>query len=73
MPLINKFQINAPNVSVNDDEIIADYTYTYTEVINSGETPSFVPKSKNYSFKTDKHVPKLGYVYTFFIMPSSLN
>lgn len=69
MPLIEKFKVNAPHVSDNGETIIADYTYSFTEVDNSGETPSFIPKSKHYSFKTEKTLPKLGYVFCQFSPP----
>lgn len=60
MPLVERFKVNAPHVHENEDSIIAEYTYTYTEVDNSGDVPKFIPRSKNYVFKTEKKVPKLG-------------
>jgi len=60
MPLIEKFKVNAPHVQENDENIVSEYTYSFTEVNNLGDVPTFTPKSKNYIFKTEKKVPKLG-------------
>lgn len=60
MPLVEKFKVNAPHVHENDDNIVSEYTYSYTEVENTGDAPTFTPKSKNYIFKTEKKLPKLG-------------
>lgn len=60
MPLIEKFKVNAPHVQENDENIVSEYTYNFTEVNNLGDVPTFTPKSKNYIFKTEKKVPKLG-------------
>ena len=63
MPLIEKFKVNAPHVQENDENIVSEYTYNFTEVNNLGDVPTFTPKSKNYIFKTEKKVPKLGYIW----------
>lgn len=62
MPLIQKFEINAPHVQKTDTEIVTDFQYAFTQVDNSGPTPKFVPTNKTYTLKTQTTVPKLGYV-----------
>lgn len=60
MPLIKNFEINSPNVTVTDKEIVTNFDYSYTEVDNSGPKPKFTPTHKVYTIKTETTVPKLG-------------
>jgi hypothetical protein len=61
MPLVRNFVVQSPNVSYTDDSIVSNYTYETTRVDLSAEPARVVPVTKNYKFKTDRKVPKLGY------------
>lgn len=60
MPLFETFKVDSPHVKEDDNTIVAEYEYTFTEVDSSGDVPRFIPKSKKYQFKTEKSIPKLG-------------
>lgn len=61
MPLVKSFVVQSPNVAYTDSEIVADFKYETTRVDISAEPARVVPVSKNYKFKTERKVPKLGY------------
>lgn len=62
---IESFKVESPNVTYTDDEIQSVYSYETTELVhvNRNGTYEWVvkPKTVKYEFKTDIHVPKLGY------------
>ena len=62
---IESFKVESPNVTYTDHEIQSVYSYETTELVhvNRNGTYEWVlkPKTVKYEFKTDIHVPKLGY------------
>lgn len=52
--------INNPNVKVENDVIVSNYTYHTTEVVQENGKIQVTPVEKKYVFKTKKSVPKLG-------------
>ncbi|KAG5245185.1 inositol-3-phosphate synthase [Salix suchowensis] len=61
---IEKFKVESPNVKYTEDEIHSVYNYETTELVHENKNGSYQwtvkPKTVQYEFKTDIHVPKLG-------------
>ena len=58
--LVDSFKVNSPKVVYTDDKIEAKYTYQTTKVeVANGET-TVTPVEQEYTFTTDRRVPKLG-------------
>lgn len=61
--LATSFRVNSPNVKYTDEHIISDFAYKSTKTrIENGELV-VEPTETNYTFKTEKKVPRLGYVF----------
>jgi len=82
---IEKFKVESPNVKYTEDEIHSVYNYETTELVHENKNGSYQwtvkPKTVQYEFKTDIHVPKLGFApifhsflffSSFFLCSSSL-
>lgn len=63
---IENFKVESPNVKYTDHEIHSVYDYETTELVHENRNGTYQwivkPKTVKYEFKTDVHVPKLGYV-----------
>lgn len=63
---IENFKVESPNVKYTDNEIHCVYDYETTELVHENRNGTYQwivkPKTVKYEFKTDVHVPKLGYV-----------
>jgi hypothetical protein len=70
MPLIKNFTVSSPDVKYTDEEIIADYNYHTTKVEVSGDAPKVIPVTRKYTFKTERKVPKMGYVFFLYYKSS---
>lgn len=59
--LLENFTVNSPNVVYTPETITSEYDYKTTKVERK-EDGQFVirPTSVNYSFKTQRTVPKMG-------------
>ena len=61
------FRVESPNVTYTDEAILSKYDYQSTELIREqvGGRPGWLvkPVTSTYEFKTDRRVPKLGYVH----------
>ncbi|XP_057783765.1 inositol-3-phosphate synthase [Salvia miltiorrhiza] len=61
---IESFKVESPNVKYTDTEIHSVYNYETTELVHENRNGSYhwivKPKTVQYEFKTDAHVPKLG-------------
>lgn len=68
---IESFKVESPNVKYTESEIQSVYTYETTELVHENRDGTYQwivkPKSVKYDFKTDIHVPKLGYFFFFII------
>ncbi|XP_027006181.2 inositol-3-phosphate synthase 1-A isoform X1 [Tachysurus fulvidraco] len=53
-------RINSPNVQYTEKFIESQYTYQTTSVSRSRDTYTVTPHSIDFSFRTERHVPKLG-------------
>ncbi|WZZ22724.1 hypothetical protein YC2023_124111 [Brassica napus] len=75
---IESFKVESPNVKYTENEIhsVYDYVrfgcfssidYQTTELVHESKNGFYQwtvkPKTVKYEFKTDTHVPKLGYVF----------
>jgi hypothetical protein len=69
MPLVKNFVVNSPDVKYTEEEIVSEYTYQTTKVEVSGDAPKVTPVNKKYTFKTQRKVPKLGYVWNNLFAP----
>lgn len=62
---IEKFKVDSPDVKYTDSHIESLYRYDTTELVHEtrdGASEWVVkPKTVLYNFRTDIHVPKLGY------------
>jgi myo-inositol-1-phosphate synthase len=57
------FRVNSPNVKYTEEHITSDYQYRTTKTrVENGELV-VEPVEVNYTFKTERKVPKLGYVF----------
>lgn len=67
---IESFKVESPNVKYTENEIHSVYTYETTELVHENRKGTYQwivkPKSVQYEFKTDVHVPKLGFVHNPF-------
>ena len=65
---IEKFKVESPNVKYVEDEIHSVYKYETTELVHENRNGSYQwivkPKTVQYEFSTDTHVPKLGFAPT---------
>ncbi|KAG4923202.1 inositol-3-phosphate synthase isoform X1 [Glycine max] len=61
---IENFKVESPNVKYTETEIQSVYNYETTELVHENRNGTYQwivkPKSVNYQFKTNTHVPKLG-------------
>ena len=61
---IENFKVESPNVKYGETEIESVYNYETTELVHESRNGSYQwivkPKTVQYNFKTDTHVPKLG-------------
>ncbi|XP_058179523.1 inositol-3-phosphate synthase [Rhododendron vialii] len=61
---IDNFKVESPNVKYTETEIHSVYNYETTELVHENRNGTYQwivkPKSVQYEFKTDTHVPKLG-------------
>ncbi|XP_062843589.1 inositol-3-phosphate synthase 1-A-like [Trichomycterus rosablanca] len=55
-----KIRINSPNVRYTEQYIESQYTYQTSSVSHDGETYTVTPHSTMFTFRTERHVPKLG-------------
>lgn len=66
---IEKFKVESPDVKYTEDEIQSVYKYETTELVHENRNGTYQwivkPKTVKYEFKTDAHVPKLGFVSKF--------
>lgn len=64
---IESFKVESPNVKYTESEIQSVYNYETTELVHENRDGTYQwivkPKSVKYDFKTDVHVPKLGYLF----------
>lgn len=59
--LVQDFAVDSPNVRVEGDRIISEYTYQHTDVERTEDGKWVVrPASTKYEFCTETRVPKLG-------------
>lgn len=63
---IESFKVESPNVEYTANEIHSVYNYETTELVHELKNGSYQwtvkPKTVKYEFKTQTHVPKLGFV-----------
>lgn len=66
---IENFKVESPNVKYTENEIQSVYIYDTTELVHEARNGNYQwivkPNSVQYQFKTDIHVPKLGFVSSF--------
>lgn len=73
---IESFKVESPNVKYTDHEIQSVYSYENTELVHENKNGTYQwlvkPKTVQYEFKTDTHVPKLVLaskpIFIFFII-----
>lgn len=62
---IDSFKVESPNVVYTENEIHSVYSYETTEIVHENRNGRYQwivkPKAVKYEFKTDIHVPKLGF------------
>ena len=62
---IESFKVESPNVKYTENEIHSVYNYDTTELVHENRNGTYQwivkPKTVKYEFKTDIHVPKLGF------------
>eukprot|EP01100_Stratorugosa_tubuloviscum_P009045 TRINITY_DN378_c2_g3_i1.p1 TRINITY_DN378_c2_g3~~TRINITY_DN378_c2_g3_i1.p1 ORF type:complete len:533 (-),score=267.63 TRINITY_DN378_c2_g3_i1:118-1716(-) len=59
--MVNNIRVNSPNVEYNEREITANYEYRTTDVsVDNNGQATIVPRTVNFTFKTDTRVPKVG-------------
>lgn len=61
--LVDQFKVNSPNVEYTEDHIVSKYAYQTNEITrpSPGETSwTLTPTSKDYEFRVERKVPKLG-------------
>lgn len=62
---IESFKVESPNVTYTDGEIHSVFGYETTELVHESRDGTYQwvvkPKTVRYEFKTDTHVPKLGF------------
>lgn len=62
---IESFKVESPNVKYTENEIHSVYSYETTELVHEERKGTYQwivkPKTVKYEFKTDIHVPKLGF------------
>jgi hypothetical protein len=58
-------KVNSPNLKYTDDALIADYVYrtTKTKVVDNEIIAE--PVETKYTFRTERKVPRLGYIILF--------
>eukprot|EP00164_Ancoracysta_twista_P001270 GFYU01001668.1.p2 GENE.GFYU01001668.1~~GFYU01001668.1.p2 ORF type:complete len:543 (+),score=206.19 GFYU01001668.1:215-1843(+) len=55
------FTVESPNVTYSDNTIVSNYAYHTTDVENLADgSMKVTPKTTNYTFKTERTVPKVG-------------
>jgi myo-inositol-1-phosphate synthase len=60
--LPTSFRVNSPHVKYTDEHIVSDYSYTTTKTkVENGELV-VEPMAIDYTFRTERKVPRLGYV-----------
>lgn len=70
MVLLKDFYVDSKNVKYSPESIESTYEYESTEVATDADGKFVLrPKAETYEFKTDRRVPKLGYVATFWGAP----
>lgn len=61
---IEKFRVESPSVKHTENGIEAVYNYETTDLVHENRDGSYQwivkPKTVQYHFKTETHVPKLG-------------
>ena len=60
-------RVNSSNVTYSDEHITAKYSYNSTSVKVQDGKYEVTPLNKEYTFKTQRKVPKTGSVYPLFI------
>ncbi|XP_053343021.1 inositol-3-phosphate synthase 1-A-like [Clarias gariepinus] len=55
-----KIRINSPNVQYTEKFIESRYSYQTTSVTQHGDTYTVTPQCTEFTFRTERHVPKLG-------------
>ena len=62
---IESFKVDSPNVKYTENEIHSVYNYDTTELVHENRNGTYQwiikPKTVKYEFKTETHVPKLGF------------
>jgi myo-inositol-1-phosphate synthase len=58
--LPTSFRVNSPKVQYTNDHIVSDYTYKSTKTSFENGELVVEPVETNYTFKTERKVPKLG-------------
>ena len=54
------FLVKSPNVTYSDDRIESRYTYETSKVVKNGKNLEVIPEKTQYTFRTERRVPKLG-------------
>lgn len=71
---IESFKVESPNVHYAENEIHSVYNYETTELVHENRKGTYQwivkPKTVKYEFKTDTHVPKLGFAPPFSLFLS---
>ncbi|XP_008309867.1 inositol-3-phosphate synthase 1-A isoform X1 [Cynoglossus semilaevis] len=55
-----KIHVNSPNVRYTETHIVAQYSYQTASVMKEGNKVTVTPRSTNMTFRTERHVPRLG-------------
>lgn len=68
---VESFKVDSPNVNYTENEIHSVYSYETTELVHENRNGTYQwivkPKTVKYEFKTDTHIPKLGYFSVLII------
>ena len=60
--LTEPITVDSPNLTYTDDAMFAKYTFHGTSVKREGQRFSVKPTEKQFEFKTERNVPKTGFV-----------
>jgi hypothetical protein len=69
--LPTSFRVNSPNVKYTDEHITSEYQYKTTKTKFENGELVVEPVDISYTFKTERKVPRLGYVLPFLFSPFS--
>jgi hypothetical protein len=66
-PIVNprlptSFRVNSPSVKYTEEHIVSDYIYKTSKTKFENGELVVEPVETNYTFKTERKVPRLGYV-----------